>query len=370
MKKSWIQYVRGKTNRQARVGGVGKMHEELFGRQGFAGPAAMLYHEKPAGELIRIEGNLGVQSLRADKFDAADMNDPGADFTVLVSNADIQVGLSQRKSDMPFAFRNTDGDLLYFVHKGEGVFATEFGPIAYEPGDYVLLPKGTTFRLMPTTDDGVFYVTQSVQPIGLSEHEQVGRHVPFDPTLITVPDIVPYDWPDQEEWEVRIKHSGEYSSAFYPTNPMDLIGWKGDLFPFKINIRDIIPISSDRIHLAPSSWATFETDKMMIVTFLPQVSVADMTSEELSSIHRNIDSDETIFIHDHPAIGGGIFSHVPQGLVHGPPKAIRDMFNNSIRKPGDRRMLTAVSVDSYAPLKPSAELVEFQKNNPEAGIGL
>ncbi len=31
MKRSWIQHVRGKTTRQARVGTVGTMHEELFG---------------------------------------------------------------------------------------------------------------------------------------------------------------------------------------------------------------------------------------------------------------------------------------------------------------------------------------------------
>ena len=48
---------------------------------------------------------------------------------------------------MPYCYRNIDGDLLYFVHRGSGVFATEFGPLRYEPGDYVLLPKGTTFRL-------------------------------------------------------------------------------------------------------------------------------------------------------------------------------------------------------------------------------
>ena len=50
---------------------------------------------------------------------------------------------------MPFCYRDMVGDLLYFVHRGSGTFATEFGPIAYEPGDYVLLPKGTTFRQMP-----------------------------------------------------------------------------------------------------------------------------------------------------------------------------------------------------------------------------
>lgn len=369
MKKSWIQHVRGKTTRQARVGTVGTMYEELFGRQGFSGPAAMLYHKDPPNALIRIEGNLGVRSALTTEFVTDDLTDARADFTTLASNQDVKVGLSRRAENMPFAYRNTDGDLLYFVHRGKGVFATEFGPIEYEPGDYVLLPKGTTFRHLPTTEDGLFYVTESALPIDFAEHEQVGRHVPFDPTLITIPDVVDYGWPEQDEWELRIKHGGEYSSAFYPNNPIDLIGWKGDLFPLKINLRDIIPVGSDRIHLAPSSWATFETPRMMVVTFLPQIAVADLTSEELPSDHRNIDYDETVFIHHHPMLPPGIFSHAPQGLLHGPSADIRKMFN-MMRKPEARRQLTAVSVDTCSPLKPSDALVEHIKKKPSEGIGL
>ena len=39
---------------------------------------------------------------------------------------------------------------------------------------------------------------------------------------------------------------------------MNVVGWKGDMFPFKLNVRDIRPMMSDRIHLAPSAWVTFE----------------------------------------------------------------------------------------------------------------
>ena len=68
-------------------------------------------------------------------------------------------------------------------------------------------------------------------------------------------------------------------------------------------------------------------------------------------------------IHDHPMVPKGTFAHIPQGIVHGPKKQVRDMFN-MMRKPGDRRQMTAVSVDTYSPVKPSAELIEFHKNNP------
>ena len=67
----------------------------------------------------------------------------------LLSNGDVAIAISRRRQAMPYCYRNIDGDLLYFVHRGNGVFATEFGPLRCEPGDYVLLPKGTTFRLMP-----------------------------------------------------------------------------------------------------------------------------------------------------------------------------------------------------------------------------
>ncbi len=65
---------------------------------------------------------------------------------------------------MPFAYRNTDGDLLHFVAKGASRFATEFGPIAYEPGDYVLIPKGITFSVMPDAGESHMLVVEIAGP--------------------------------------------------------------------------------------------------------------------------------------------------------------------------------------------------------------
>ena len=79
------------------------------------------------------------------------MTNPRGTPQVMLSNADVSVAISRRIAAMPFAYRNTDGDLLYFVHRGSGRFDTEFGNIVYEPGDYVLIPKGITFSLAPET---------------------------------------------------------------------------------------------------------------------------------------------------------------------------------------------------------------------------
>jgi hypothetical protein len=131
----------------------------------------------------------------------------------------------------------------------------------------------------------------------LCEHEQVGRHTPVDPTVLQVPDVADYGWPEQDEWEIRIKHKGAHTSIFYRNNPMNVVGWKGDLFPYKLNVRDIRPIMSDRIHLAPSSWVTFEGTGFVVLSFLPQIAVADLSVEELPSCHRNIDMDEVMLTH-------------------------------------------------------------------------
>jgi homogentisate 1,2-dioxygenase len=349
MKPSWIHIVRGRTARQARVGTVGRLIEELFGRSGFFGPTAMLYHRDSPSEVLRIEGDCRPRIAMAAETVTDDSTDPRGDVAVMLHNSTLDIGVSRRAEAMPYAYRNARADLLYFVHRGTGMFATEFGPIAYEPGDYVLLPRGTTFRHMPDGTDGVFYVVESTLPIRFTEHQQIGRHAPFDPALVEIPDVTDYGWPAQDEWELRIKHSFGFTSVFLANNPIDLVGWKGDLFPLKINVRDIMPLMSERIHLAPSSWATFETDAAMIVTFLPQIAVQDLTAEELPSNHRNIDCDEAVFLHADGNRPGGLLLHLPQAIMHGRAKAARDIFN-AARHPGQRREMTGVSVDVYEPL--------------------
>jgi len=306
---------------------------------------------------VRYEGEFRRRAIHTGDVVADDADDPRGGPLTLLSNPDAALAISRRRQAMPYCYRNIDGDLLYFVHRGHGVFATEFGPLAYEPGDYVLIPKGVSFRAMPDAGDSLLLVVESPEPIGFCEHEQVGRYVPFDMTVPVVPEPADYGWSEREEWELRVKHGGAHSSVFYRNNPMKAVGWKGDLFPFKLNIRDIIPLSSDRIHLPPSSWATFEAPGFVVVSFLPQVGVADPDAEELPGYHRNIDMDEVVLAHGDDGPAGrrpGGFSHTPQGLLHGASEAERAAFQ-AHRTPGMRRTFTAVGVDSYRPLTVSAE---------------
>ena len=142
----------------------------------------------------------------------------------------------------------------------------------------------------------------------------------IDPTMLDVPEPTDYGWPEESEYEVRIKAGGNETSIWYRNDPLKVVGWKGDLFPYRFNIKSILPIMSNRIHLAPSSWATFESDGFVVVSFVPQIAVADLDAEELPSYHRNIDMDEVILSHANDEPGGrrpGGFTFTPESFRQG-----------------------------------------------------
>ena len=191
MTRSWIHFTRDRFVRQARVG-LGDLREEHLSRQGFAGPVAMLYRTDGPNEVVRVEGDYRPRQIDSADVVAPDATDPRGGWQTLLSNDEVVVAISRRREPMPYCYRDMEGDLLYFVHRGRGKFATEFGPIPYEPGDWVLLPKATTFRQLPEAGDSLLLVVESPQPVRLCEHEQVGRHTPIDPTMLEVPDVVDY----------------------------------------------------------------------------------------------------------------------------------------------------------------------------------
>jgi homogentisate 1,2-dioxygenase len=262
---------------------------------------------------------------------------------------------------MPFYMRNVTGDEVHFVHEGTGTFDTEFGPIPYEPGDYVVVPKGTTYRIVPDSDCNFFLLIESIGEISFGTLEQLGRHAPFDPSILFVPSPAVEPGPPEPgrtEWEVRIKHGETYSSAFYPFDPLDAVGWKGDLFAFKMNIRDYRPITSDRIHIMPSAHCLFRAKGILICNILPRPAEGEKSAERMPPFHRNIDYDEVIFAHGGRVLGTEIapasIRLAPQGLHHGIP----DTFIQESRgrwQPHEYYDWKLIGVDAERPLKVAPE---------------
>ena len=323
---------KGKTTQQAHVGLPQGTYEEEHGRKGFYGKSAHLYHTHPPTDWIRFEGKLRPHLFDLNKLEPSDRQHAEGEPATFLGNNDVLVSVSRRSRPMPFYFRNSDGDELYFVHRGSGVIETDFGPLDYEKGDYIVLPRSVTYRVVPEDDDNFFLIIQSKAEFNQPERGLLGQHALYDPAAVTVPEPDPPAAADEgeirDEWEVRIRCEGEYSKVFYPFNPLDVVGWKGDLTAWKINLRDIRPVMSHRAHLPPSAHTTFVTEGAVVCSFVPRPLEQEADALKVPFFHRNTDYDEFIFYHDgdffsKDNIEPGYATLHPRGIHHGPhPKAL------------------------------------------------
>src|SRR5512140_2633824 len=352
---------KGKTTQQAHVGLPEGTFEEEHGRKGFYGKAAQLYHAHPPTGWTRFVGKLRPHLFDCNKLKPSDQDDPNGCPVAFLGNSEIALSVSRRTEPMPFYYRNADGDELYFVHRGEGVVETDFGPLAFEPGDYINIPRAVTYRVVPKTKDNFFLIVQSKAEFEQPDKGLIGQHALYDPAVIVTPEPSP-QLQDDREWEVRIKVDDEFSSVFYPFNPIDVVGWKGDLTAWKINMRDIRPIMSHRAHLPPSAHTTFVTSGAVIGSFLPRPLEQDPEALRVPFFHRNTDYDEFIFYHDgnffsKDNIAPGMATLHPRGIHHGPhPKALA---NQGKKTHTDEY---AVMLDGLNPIQvlPAGEQVEWK----------
>lgn len=318
-----IKLAKGRFAKQAYTGIPEGTFEEEFGRQGFMGKATHFYRLHPSTEWKRVEGNLRQHFLQLHALRCADQTDPRAEPARLLTNCDLTICVSRRREPMPFYLRNCDGDLIYFVHQGRGTIETDYGPLEYEPGDYVVLPRGTNHRVIPAGPENLLLIIESVGEVSFPDFGLLGRHTLFDTGLIETPEPRPVlDPPAGKEWELRVRRSGEYTSFFYDFCPMDVVGWKGDLLAFKLNVKRFRALTCEQIQLVPTLRCTFQAAGFTVSTFVPHPAQTDPLSAPQGPYHRNVDHDEVVFIHD-PGNGGpgtGQLGFTPQGLHHGPSR--------------------------------------------------
>ena len=129
-----------------------------------------------------------------------------------------------------------------------------FGALSYRTGDYVLVPRATTHRWVPTGDAPLrAYCIEANSHIAppkryLSRFGQLLEHAPYcerDLHGPTEPLLV-----DGTDVEVFVKHrgSGPAASSGPATwclrdHPFDVVGWDGCLYPYTFNVADFEPIT-------------------------------------------------------------------------------------------------------------------------------
>lgn len=351
--KNWIEFPRieGMTSRQAHADLPAGTYEREIGRDGFFGPAAHIYHRHPPTGWTSFEG-----PLKPRAFDAvgalAETNEPFKPVPLL-TNASCRIEIWNCGASMPTLARNSDGDLLLFVHAGEGDLFCDFGHLAYRDGDYILLPRGTMWRLEVSKPTTVLRIEATNAGYKLPERGILGPHAFFDPAALETPKLDDAFRSQREgEWIVSVKRRGQMSTITYPFNPLDAVGWKGNLAPVKLNWRDIRPVMSHRYHIPPSVHSTFVADRFVVCTFVPRPIESDPGALKVPFFHSNDDFDEVIFYHageffSRDNIKPGMVTFHPNGFTHGPhPKA----FAAGARAAKTMTDEVAVMIDTRDPL--------------------
>jgi homogentisate 1,2-dioxygenase len=318
---------KGRVARQAHVGIPADLTEEEHGRQAFAGPVSHLYRTTPATAWVEVDGPLRPGAFDLNRLDPADRNDAEGAPTLVLYNDDVRISVSRRSAPMPFAVRNADGDEVAFVHHGTGTLQTDYGPLEFAAGDYLVIPKGTTHRWVPDGDSFV-YLVESTAPVTLPDFGLMGRHAVVAPEVLTTPEPYaepPADWAADTSgrWRVKVKRLGEWTTFSYPHNPFTAVGWSGDLAPYRLHAADIRPVVSPRFHLPPSVHTTFRCGRFDIATFVPRPFETDPESLRVPFFHANVDNDEVLFysrgeFFSRKGIGEGWITLHPQGIPHGP----------------------------------------------------
>ncbi|MBN9755375.1 Homogentisate 1,2-dioxygenase [Pseudonocardia sp. Ae406_Ps2] len=351
----------------------GLYREELMGEEGFSSDSSLLYHVGvPSAIVDATPWDPGDQSLTENRplvprhLMLHDLESPdwkSVDVVtgrrLVLGNADVRISYVVAGEVSPL-YRNAVGDEVVYLESGSATVETVFGALEAGQGDYVVLPRATTHRWVPTGSEPLrAYAIEASSHITpparyLSRHGQLLEHAPYcerdlhgptEPLLVEDTDV-----------EVLVKHRGgphgiTGTRYVVPTHPFDVVGWDGCLYPYTFDVADFEPITG-RVHQPPPVHQVFEGQNFVICNFVPRKVDYHPLAVPVPYYHANVDSDEVMFYcgGDYEArkgsgIGQGSISLHPGGHSHGPqPGAVeRALGAESFDE-------LAVMVDTFRPL--------------------
>ncbi len=355
----------------------GLYSEQLFGTEGFSGMSSLLYHVHPPTMTRQfLESYSVTPKIAIDKnimprkfisFDIAPQDDFLESRVLLMVNSDLQIGVAApQKSLTDYFYKNADADELIFVHRGTGKLRTMLGNIAFESGDYLVIPRGMIYQIdFDTPKNRLLYIA-SFSPIYTPKRYrnnfgQLVEHSPFCERDLKLPqDLETHD--ETGDFLIKIRKQGRIHPVVYASHPFDIVGWDGYNFPYGFSIHNFEPITG-RVHQPPPVHQTFQAHNFVVCSFCPRLYDYHPKAIPAPYHHSNIDSDEVLYYADgdfmsRNDIEAGHISLHPSGIPHGPhPKAIE----RSIGKTETQEL--AVMIDPFRPLQLTTEAIHIQDEN-------
>lgn len=364
--KNYISFPRtaGKSSRQAHADLPEGTFERELGKEGFFGPASHMYHTHPPTGWVDWDGPLRPRAFDLNRINREDAS-PWDAATVL-HNAHTRMRFWRAPKKMDHLVRNADGDELIFIHRGRGDLFCDYGHMSFRAGDYIMLPRSTMWRMECAEPVQALLIEATNSSYMLPDKGIVGPHAIFDPAVLDIPEIDEAfkDQQGENEWRVRVKRGNQISTMTYPFNPLDAVGWHGNLTVVRLNVEDIRPLMSHRYHLPPSAHTTFIANRFVVCTFAPRPFETDPGALKVPFYHNNDDYDEVLFYHagdffSRDNIDAGMMTFHPCGFPHGPhPKALANAFEQ--KKPATDEYAVMVDTRDALHVGDTAEEVENQ----------
>jgi homogentisate 1,2-dioxygenase len=341
--------------------------EEIHGSYGFSGPFSRKLHLRsyPTEQLLpprkgdfdlipRIAEDKTLQPYHIQTGRIPYESDALRGRRPVFFGKDTIISISKPMRSMPknTFFRNGEKHELYFVQEGSGTLQSEYGEFPIRKGLYLILPKGTTYRIELNSQNAYFFIVESTYPITFPRHYmneggQAKMMAPIVETEIIQPEFKPAQ-DERGKFPIDVKHSmGRITRITLSHHPFDLAGWEGSLYPFAFDIRNHHGIARE-IHTAPPMHQTFESGNVphcgfALCSFVPQMEGWHPKEVPAPYAHYNVDSDEVMFFSNtsygarkgviqegaltlHP----GSLPHSPQGLAAQKSLAERGKLNRRL----------------------------------------
>jgi homogentisate 1,2-dioxygenase len=207
------------------------------------------------------------------------------------------VHIYRANRSMERVFANHDGELLIVPQLGGLRIATELGVIGLEPGEFAVIPRGVKFKVELAGDKARGYACENFGALfRLPELGPIGSNGLANARDFLTP-VAAYDDPDRPT-QVVTKFLGHLWVADYDHNPLDVVGWHGNLAPYKYDLARFMAINTVSFDHADPSINTVLTSpsarpgtaNVDFVVFPPRWLVAEHTFRP-PWFHRNVMSE-------------------------------------------------------------------------------
>ena len=317
----------------------GIAYEHVITTEGFNEAYSIMYHIRPptrvrSVELLKYEELKKVTNspLRHHHLKTADIPRRGDVYTgriPMLFNQDIVAyRCKPEKSYGQFEYyKNGGADEIIFVFKGGGTLESPFGKLPYKAEDYIVIPRGITYRLVPDDPKQEDYlILESNGPVRIPRrylnHEgQIKMGSPYSERDFHGPtELITID--SDKDVEILVKDGSRLTKVVNAHHPFDVLGWDGFVYPFTFNAADFEPITGT-VHQPPPIHQTFEIRGYVVCTFAPRLLDYHPEAVKIPWVHDNVEADEVLFyvrgnFGSRRGIEAGSITLHPRGIPHGP----------------------------------------------------